>query len=195
MCLQGLQRVSLFSSLLSQLPTQQCSLQATATPQCEGKDHKNYIPASERPWMHRLPNKAESRGCFWRFFTLNHNGFKAKLYEGHPLWVAALALTSLLPPLWMSVRAYNASGWLREQLNMVTAFRVQMSGCISDSVLNSSQPEDRRCSVHLLPYLGSFLPRTFSTSCDAMPLSVTNLYRKRDREREMIVLALCLCVT
>ncbi|KAA8581111.1 hypothetical protein FQN60_002692, partial [Etheostoma spectabile] len=63
--------------------------------------------------------------CRFDFFTLNHDCFKARHYEGH-----ALPMTSLRHPLRVSVTAYSASGRVREHLNMVTASRVQMSGYI-----------------------------------------------------------------
>lgn len=142
----------MFSSLLFQLPTQQCSLQAAAAPQCEGKDHKNH---TNQPQRGLEGTEYQTKQDF--FFTLNHNCFKDRRYQGHPLWVATLPLTRLLPQLCASVTAYGAIGRIREQLNMLTASRVQMSGSISDSVLDPSQPEDWKVSVHLLPGLNSFL--------------------------------------
>lgn len=107
--LQARGKDRLFSSLLPQLPKQQCSLQASVVPHCEGRDHETHAPSSERPWRHRIPTKVGS----------NHNYFKAKRYG--PCAASAE---------WI---CHSTIGWVREQFTMATASRVQKSGYISDS--------------------------------------------------------------
>lgn len=177
-----------FSSLLSQLPSQQCSLQATATTQCESKDHKHHTPSSESPWRHWIPNKAGSRVQIWCFSPWNYNGFKTRSYEGHLSWVAASRQSAACAAcICGSVQCRRTGQRTARHGDGIQG----PSRYISVYVLIYSQPKVRQCSVHLSPYLNSFLVRTHSTACDVMRLSLVDLYRK---QRDDCACPLCVCV-